>query len=85
MVMKNNTFVRLPVSEAAKTFAVERWDAVWRNFDAFFKGILTSGRPTPIVQIDESPTSSQPEQVTSMTVHRSYLSSRKAKPSFSSC
>ena len=42
-------------------------------------------RPTPIVQVDESPTSSQPEQVTSMTVHRSYLSSRKAKPSVNSC
>ena len=25
------------------TFAVERRDAVWRNFDASFKGILTSG------------------------------------------
>ena len=36
--MKNNAFVRLPLSEAAKmpwdTFAVERLDAVWRNFDA---------------------------------------------------
>ena len=46
MVMKNNTFVRLPVSEAAKsswdTFAVERRDAVWRHFDASFKGILTN-------------------------------------------
>ena len=43
MVMKNNAFVRLPVSEAAKTpwdtVAVERRDAVWRNFDASFKGI----------------------------------------------
>ena len=47
MVMKSNEFVRLPVSEAAKTprdtFVVECRDAVWRNFDAFFKGILTSG------------------------------------------
>ena len=47
MVMKNNAFVRLPVLEAAKTpwnaFAVERRDAVWRNFDASFKGILTRG------------------------------------------
>ena len=47
MVMKNNAFVRLPVSEAAKTpwdtVAVERRDAVWRKFDAFLKGILTSG------------------------------------------
>ena len=47
MVMKNNAFVRLPVSEAAKTpwdtVAVERRDAMWRNFDASFKGILTSG------------------------------------------
>ena len=47
MVMKNNAFVRLPVSEAARmpwdTFAVERRDAVWRNFDASLKGILTSG------------------------------------------
>ena len=47
MVMKNNAFVRLPVSEAAKTpwdtFAVEHRDAVWRNFDASFKGLLTSG------------------------------------------
>ena len=44
-------------------------------------------RPTPIVQVhvDKSPTSSQPEQVTRMTVHRSNLSSRKAKPSFNSC
>ena len=25
------------------TFAVERRDAVWRNFDASFTGILTSG------------------------------------------
>ena len=40
-------FVRLPVSEAAKTpwdaFAAEPRNAVWRNFDASFKGILTSG------------------------------------------
>ena len=47
MVMKNNPFVRLPVSEAAKTpwdtFAAEPRDAVGRNFDASFKGILTSG------------------------------------------
>ena len=47
MVMNNNAFVRLPVSEAAKTpwdtFPVEGRDAVWRNFDASFKGILTSG------------------------------------------
>ena len=47
MVMKNNAFVRLPVSEAAKspwdTITVERRNAVWRNFDASFKGILTSG------------------------------------------
>ena len=36
MVIKNNTLVRLSVSEAAKTpwdtFAAEPWDAVW-NFD----------------------------------------------------
>ena len=37
-------------------------------------------RPTPIVHVDEPPTSSQPEQVTSMIVHHSYLNSRKAKP-----
>ena len=47
MVMKNNAFVRLPVSEAAKTpwdtFTPEPRDAMWRNFDASFKGILTSG------------------------------------------
>ena len=47
MVMKNNTLVRLSVSEAAKTpwdaFAVERRGAVWRNFDASFKGILMNG------------------------------------------
>ena len=47
MVMKNNAFVRLPVSEAANTpwdtFAAEPRDAVWRNFDASFKGILMSG------------------------------------------
>ena len=47
MVMKNNAFVRLPVSEAANTpwdtFAAEPRHAVWRNFDASFKGILTSG------------------------------------------
>ena len=47
MVMKNNAFVRLPVSEAANTprdtFAAEPRDAVWRNFDASFKGILTRG------------------------------------------
>ena len=46
MVMKNNAFVRLPVSEAASspwdTFAAEPRDAVLRNFDASFKGILTS-------------------------------------------
>ena len=47
MVMKNNAFVQLPVSEAADTpwdtFAAEPRHAVWRNFDASFKGILTSG------------------------------------------
>ena len=47
MVMMNNAFVRLPVSEAAKTpwdtFAAEPRDAAWRNFDASFKGILMSG------------------------------------------
>ena len=47
MVIKNNTFVRLPVSEAAKSswnnFVVERQDAAWRNVDASFKGVLTSG------------------------------------------
>ena len=47
MVMKNSAFVRLPVSEAANTpwdtFAAEPRDAVWRNFDASFKRILTSG------------------------------------------
>ena len=47
MVMKNNTFLWLPVLEAAKlswdNFVVERRDAVWRHFDASFKGILTSG------------------------------------------
>ena len=46
MVMKNNAFFRLPVSEAANTpwdtFAAEPRDAVWRNFDASFKGILMS-------------------------------------------
>ena len=45
--MKNNTFVRWPVSDASKTpwdtVAAERRDAVWRNFDVSFKGILTSG------------------------------------------
>ena len=47
MVIKNNAFVRLPVSEAAKapwdTFAAELRDSVWRNFDASFKRFLTSG------------------------------------------
>ena len=47
MVMKHNAFVRLPVSDAAKTpwdtFTAEPRDAVWRNFDASLKGILTSG------------------------------------------
>ena len=47
MAMRNNAFVRLPVSEAANTpwdtFAAEPRDAAWRNFDASFKGILTSG------------------------------------------
>ena len=89
MVMKNKAFVRLPVSEVAKapwdTVAVERRDAVWRNFDASFKEGVEVTRPTPIVQEDESPNSIQPEQVTSLTVHRSYLKSRKAKPSFNSC
>ena len=91
MVMKNNAFVRLPVSEAANTpwdnFAAEPRDAVWRNFDASSKGILTSGGDKtyiPIAQVDKSPTSSQPEQETNMTVHRSYLSSGKTKPSFNS-
>ena len=78
MVMKNNAFIRLPVSEAANTpwdtFAAEPRDAVWRNFDASFKGILTSGGDK-----------TYSEQVTSMIVHRSYLSSRKAKPSFNTC
>ena len=45
--MKNNTFVGLPVSEAAKTpwdtFAAELRDAKGCNFDVSFKGILTSG------------------------------------------
>ena len=45
--MKNNAFVRLSVSEAANTpldtYAAEPRDAVWRNFDASIKGILTSG------------------------------------------
>ena len=93
MVMKNNAFVRLPVSEAASTpwdtFAAEPRDAVWRNFDASFKGILTSGGDKTYShrtgRRHEPPTSSQPEQVTRMIVHRSYLSSRKAKPSFNSC
>ena len=42
MVMTSNPGVRLPALEATKT----PWDtfhAVWRNFDASFKGILTSG------------------------------------------
>ena len=47
MVMKSNAFVRLPVSKAASTpldtFVAEPRDSVWRNFDASFKGILTSG------------------------------------------
>ena len=47
MAMKNNAFVPLPVSEAAytprDTFVAEPRDAAWRNFDASFKGILTSG------------------------------------------
>ena len=47
MVMKNNAFVRLPVSEAANTpwdtFAAEPRNTVWHNFDASFKGNLTSG------------------------------------------
>ena len=47
MVMTSNPGVWLPVSEAAKTpwntFAAEPRDAMWRNFDASFKGILTSG------------------------------------------
>ena len=47
MVMKNDAFVRLPVSEAANTpwdtFAAEPRHSAWRNFDASFKGILTSG------------------------------------------
>ena len=51
MVMKNNAFVGLPVSEAANTpwdtFAAEPRDAAWRNFDASFKGILTSGGDKP--------------------------------------
>ena len=82
-------FRKLPRRHGMDTFAVERRDAVWRNFDASFKGILTSGGDKTYshctVQVDESLTSSQPEQVTRMTVHRSYLSSRKAKPSFNSC
>ena len=45
MVMKDNAFVRLPVSYAAKTpwgtFAAQPSHAVWRNFDASFKGFLT--------------------------------------------
>ena len=47
MVMKNNAFVRLPVSEAANkprdTCVAEPRNAAQRNFDASFKGILTSG------------------------------------------
>ena len=91
MVMKNNAFLRLPVSEAAKTpwdtFAAEPRDAVWRNFDASFKGILTSGGDKTYSHRAgrRVPNPSQPGQVTSMLVHRSYLSSRKAKPSLNSC
>ena len=42
MVMTSNPGVRLPASEAIKT-PWDTFDAVWRNFDASFKGILTSG------------------------------------------
>ena len=91
-MMKNNAFARLPVSEAAKTpwmdtFAVERRDAVWRNFDASFKGILTSGgdktyshRTGRRVANFKSAGASDKHDRSS-----SYLSSRKAKPSFNSC
>ena len=48
MVMKNNAFVRLPVSDRscqdAMGYLCRRTpDAVWRKFDTSFKGILTSG------------------------------------------
>ena len=36
-------FRKLPRRHGMDTFAVKRRDAVWRNFDASFKGILTSG------------------------------------------
>ena len=36
-------FRKLPRHHGMDTFAVERRDAVWRSFDASFKGILTSG------------------------------------------
>ena len=91
MVMKNNAFVRLPVSKAARmpwdTFAVERRDAVSRNFDASFKEILTSGGDKTYSHCTGRRVAHfmSPEQATSMTVHCSYLSSRKAKPSFNSC
>ena len=46
-MMKNNPFVRWPVSEGAKTpwdtFAAEPGDAVACNLDASFKGIWTGG------------------------------------------
>ena len=36
-------FQKLPIRHGMDNFAAEPRDSVWRNFDAFFKGILTSG------------------------------------------
>ena len=62
MMMKNNAFVGLPVSEAAKapwdTFAAEPRDAGWRNFDASLKGILTSGGYKTVLITDQTSCSS---------------------------
>ena len=89
--MKINTFFRLPVSESAitprDTVAAEPRDAVWPNIDGSFKEILTGGGDKTYSHRTSrgGAPSSQPEQVTSKIVHRSYLSSRKAKPSFKTC
>ena len=64
------------------TFAFERLDVVWRNFDASFKGILTTGGDKTYSHRTGrrvAHSTSQPEQMTSATFRRSYLSSRKAK------
>ena len=91
MVMKNNAFVRLPVSEAANTpwdtFAAQPRHAAWRNFDASFKGILTSGGDKTYSHHTGRRAAHFKSARAGDKHDRSslFLSSRNAKPSFNTC